>query len=208
MNTRLATFLSGALHPLLMPTLLFLILFFLAPASLAVEGIDTTFRWIVIGFIFIYTFAIPAYLVYLLKRWGIISSLKMENLKERRIPYLMTAIIYAVLGYFLYNKNSSLYACAYILWSIALVILCIAIVSFWWQISAHAAGIGGVVGALAGIMVKFGEGTLFIPLLCSMVIAGYLIGARLQLNAHTPRQVWAGLSLGVILSLLSVSYFF
>lgn len=191
-----------------MPTLLFLILFFLAPASLAVEGIDTTFRWIVIGFIFIYTFAIPAYLVYLLKRWGIISSLKMENLKERRIPYLMTAIIYAVLGYFLYNKNSSLYACAYILWSIALVILCIAIVSFWWQISAHAAGIGGVVGALAGIMVKFGEGTLFIPLLCSMVIAGYLIGARLQLNAHTPRQVWAGLSLGVILSLLSVSYFF
>ena len=208
MNTRLANFLSGTLHPLLMPTLLFLILFFLAPVSLGIESIDITFRWIVIGFIFIYTFAIPAYLVYLLKRWGIISSLKMENLQERRIPYLMTAVIYAVLGYFLYNKNSSLFACAYILWSITLVILSIAIISFWWQISAHAAGIGGVVGALAGIMVKFGEGSLFIPLLCSMVIAGYLIGARLQLNAHTPRQVWAGLSLGVILSLLSVSYFF
>jgi hypothetical protein len=191
-----------------MPTLLFLILFFLAPVSLGIEGMDTTFRWIVIGFVFIYTFAIPAYLVYLLKRWGIISSMKLENLRERRIPYLLTAIIYAVLGYFLYNKNSSLFACAYILWSISLVILCIAVISFWWQISAHAAGIGGVVGALAGIMVKFGEGNLFIPLLCSMVVAGYLIGARLQLNAHTPRQVWAGLSLGIALSILSVFYFF
>ena len=208
MNTRLATFLSGTLHPLLMPTLLFLILFFLAPVSLGVEGMDMTFKWIVIGFVFIYTFAIPAYLVYLLKRWGVISSLKMENLHERRIPYLMTALIYGVLGYFLYTKNSSLFACAYILWSITLVILSVAIISFWWQISAHAAGIGGVVGALAGIMVKFGEGSLFIPLLCAMIIAGYLVGARLQLNAHTPRQVWAGLTLGVILSLLSVSYFF
>lgn len=191
-----------------MPTLLFLIVFFLAPVSLGIEGMDMTFRWIVIGFVFIYTFAIPAYLVYLLKRWGIISSLKLENLQERRIPYLMTAIIYAVLGYFLYNKNSSFFVCAYILWSITLVILSVAIISFWWQISAHAAGIGGVIGALAGIMTKFGEAGLFIPLLCSMVIAGYLIGARLQLNAHTPRQVWAGLTLGVVLSLLSVSYFF
>ncbi|WP_337042582.1 hypothetical protein [Emticicia sp. 17c] len=208
MNTRLASFLSVALHPLLMPTFLFVILFFLAPIPLGVEGLAPTFKWVVLGFVFIYTFAIPAYIIYMLKRWGIISSLNLSYLPERRIPYFLTAAIYAVLGYFLYNKNSSLFACAYILWSITLVILFVAIISLWWQISAHAAGIGGIIGALAGIMIKFGETGLFIPLLCSMVLAGYVLSARLQLNAHTPRQAWAGLILGIILSLQSVAYFF
>ncbi|WP_229236277.1 hypothetical protein [Emticicia sp. TH156] len=208
MNTRLATFLSFILHPLLMPTVLFMILFFLAPVSLGLEGLEPMFRWIVIGFVFIYTFAIPAYLIYLLKRWGFISSLQLENLQERRLPYLLTALIYGLLGYFLYNKNSSLFACAYILWSITIVILCVALISFRWQISAHGAGIGGVIGALAGIMVKMGESALFMPLLFCMILAGYVLGARLQLNAHTPKQAWAGLFLGVGLSLLAVSYFF
>lgn len=208
MNTRLATFLSVVLHPLLMPTFLFLTLFFLAPVSLGLEGMDPFFRWIVIGFVFIYTFAIPAYFIYLLKRWGFISSLKLETLQERRLPFLLTALIYGVLGYFLYTKNSSLFACAYILWSITAVILCVALISYRWQISAHAAGVGGVIGALAGIMINSGESALFMPLLFSMILAGYLLGARLQLNAHTPKQAWAGLFLGVVLSLLSVSYFF
>ncbi|WP_259013863.1 hypothetical protein [Emticicia fluvialis] len=208
MNTRLATFLSVILHPLLMPTVLFMILFFLAPVSLGLEGLEPMFRWIVIGFVFIYTFAIPAYLIYLLKRWGFISSLQLENLQERRLPYLLTALIYGLLGYFLYSKNSSLFACAYILWSITIVILCVALISFRWQISAHGAGIGGVIGALAGIMVKMGENALFMPLLFCMILAGYVLGARLQLNAHTPKQAWAGLFLGVGLSLLAVSYFF
>ncbi|PLK44179.1 hypothetical protein C0V77_13100 [Emticicia sp. TH156] len=191
-----------------MPTVLFMILFFLAPVSLGLEGLEPMFRWIVIGFVFIYTFAIPAYLIYLLKRWGFISSLQLENLQERRLPYLLTALIYGLLGYFLYNKNSSLFACAYILWSITIVILCVALISFRWQISAHGAGIGGVIGALAGIMVKMGESALFMPLLFCMILAGYVLGARLQLNAHTPKQAWAGLFLGVGLSLLAVSYFF
>ena len=88
------------------------------------------------------------------------------------------------------------------------MILFVALISFWWQISAHAAGVGGVVGAMAGVMVKFGETALFMPLLFSMILAGYVIGARLQLNAHTPKQVWSGLLLGVLISLGAVSYFF
>ena len=208
MNNRLASFLSVALHPLLMPTLLFLALFFLAPIPLGLESLDPTFRWIVLGFIFIYTFAIPSYFIYLLKRWGFIQSYQLENLQDRRIPYFLTAFVYAILGYFLYTKNSTLFPCAFILWSITAVILAVAIISLWWQISAHAAGIGGVIGALAGILIKFGELNLFIPLLCSLVLAGYLIAARLQLNAHTPSQVGVGFFLGILLSVEAVSILF
>jgi hypothetical protein len=113
-----------------------------------------------------------------------------------------------VLGYIIYSKNSMLYSCAYILWSIAIVIFFVGIISLWWQISAHAAGIGGMIGALSGIAVLFGETTLFTPLLCLIILAGYLISARLALNAHTPKQVGLGFLLGVVLSLASVYLLF
>jgi hypothetical protein len=112
------------------------------------------------------------------------------------------------LGYIIYAKNSMLFPCAYILWSITAVIFFVAIISLWWQISAHAAGIGGVIGALAGILIQFGETELFIPLLCLIFMAGYLIAARLALNAHTPAQVGLGFLLGIVLSLTSVYWLF
>lgn len=208
MNTRIANFLSVALHPLVMPTFLFLILFFMAPTAIGAESLDLFFKLIFIVFTFFYTFVLPAYFIYLLKRWGLIGSLKLENLRDRRLPYFITTIIYVVLGYIIYSKNSMLYSCAYILWSIAIVIFFVAIISLWWQISAHAAGIGGMIGALAGIAVLFGETTLFTPMLCLIILAGYLISARLALNAHTPKQVGAGFLLGVLLSLASVYILF
>lgn len=208
MNTRLANFLSVALHPLLMPTILFLLLLFIAPAPLGAESLEMLMKLAVVGFVFIYTFALPAYFVYLLKRWGMISSLKLDNLKDRRLPYFVTALIYTALGYFLYSKNSMLFPCGFILWSIAAVILCVGIISLWWQISAHAAGVGGMIGALAGILVQFGEHGLFFPLLFLVILSGYVISARLALNAHTPAQVGAGFLLGLGLSLASIYVLF
>jgi hypothetical protein len=197
-----------ALHPLLMPTILFLLLLFIAPIPLGAEPLELLMKLAVVGFVFIYTFALPAYFVYLMKRWGLISSLKLENLKDRRLPYFVTSIIYTALGYFLYSKNSMLFPCGYILWSIAAVILCVGIISLWWQISAHAAGVGGMIGALAGILVQLGEQNLFFPLLFMVILSGYVISARLALNAHTPAQVGAGFLLGLGISLASIFMLF
>lgn len=208
MNTRLANFLSVALHPLLLPTILFLLLLFIAPIPLGAESLELLMKLAVVGFVFIYTFVLPAYFVYLMKRWGLISSLKLENLKDRRLPYFVTSIIYTALGYFLYSKNSMLFPCGYILWSIAAVILCLGIISLWWQISAHAAGVGGMIGALAGILGQLGEQNLFFPLLFMVILSGYVISARLALNAHTPAQVGAGFLLGLGISLASIFILF
>jgi hypothetical protein len=191
-----------------MPTFLFLILFSLAPTAIGAESLGFLFQVLFISFTFFYTFALPSYFIYLLKRWGVISSLKLENLRDRRWPYFITTIIYAILGYIIYSKNSLLFPCAYILWSIAVVIFFVAIISLWWQISAHAAGIGGMIGAMAGIMLQFGESDLFFPLLTLIFLAGLLISARLKLNAHTPAQVGAGFLLGVVLSISAVYLLF
>jgi hypothetical protein len=191
-----------------MPTILFSILFFLAPTAIGADSLGDWFKFAFLGFVFFYTFVLPAYFIYLLKRWGIISSLKLENLRDRRLPYFITALIYTALGYIIYSKNAMLFPCAYILWSIALVIFFVAIISLWWQISAHAAGIGGMIGAMAGIIIQFGESSLMGSLLCFILLAGLVISARLELNAHTPKQVAAGFLLGIGLSVSAVYLFF
>ena len=191
-----------------MPTFLFVLLFFLAPTPIGAESLSFLMKWAVVGFIFVYTFVIPAYIIYSLKKWGIIESLKLEKLHDRRLPYLITGIVYAALGYFIYSKNSMLYPCGFVLWSIAGVIFCLGIISIWWQISAHAAGIGGVIGALAGTLVQLGETNLFYPLLIVIILAGYTVSARLALNAHTTAQVGAGLGLGLVLSLGAICWLF
>ena len=73
--------------------------------------------------------------------------------------------------------------------------------SLYWKISAHAAGISGTLGALIGIVIKFGSYELFYPIIAVILIGGLLIAARLHLNAHTPAQVIAGSFLGLIISL-------
>jgi membrane-associated phospholipid phosphatase len=191
-----------------MPSILFILLFILAPTPIGADYLDLKFKFLLLGFIFIYTFIAPSGLIYWLYKVKIIKSLKMETLQDRRIPYLLTTTIYGGLAYFFYYKNPLLFPIAYILGSITVVILCIAIISFWWQISAHAAGIGGTLGALTAIMIRFNEHALFYPFLLLLIVAGLLISARLYLNAHTPAQVLAGLLLGVFVSLSSVFLMF
>ncbi len=146
--------------------------------------------------------------VYWFYKRGIIESLRMENLDDRKFPFFLTAIIYAIFGYFMYSKNVVLLPTAFIVWAIALVIFLVAIISLYWQISAHAAGMGGLVGITTMVMLRTGEESLFMPMLCLLILTGYLIAARLQLNAHTLRQVAVGFVLGLLASGGMVYLFF
>jgi hypothetical protein len=61
-----------------------------------------------------------------------------------------------------------------------------------------------VAGALAGIALKYGEPLLLAPFAGTIILMGYLAGARLHLNAHTPAQIAAGIALGFTISGLAV----
>lgn len=206
MNNRIANILSYVLHPLLMPTYLFAVLYFLAPTSVGADTLNVKFKLFALTVIFIYTFVFPSISIYWFYKRGLIESMKMENLDDRKFPFFLTACIYFILGYFLYSKNIFLYPSAYIIWAIALVILLVAIISLRWQISAHAAGIGGVIGIMAITLLRLGEDALYTPLIGTIILAGYLLSARLQLNAHTPAQVGAGVGLGFIVSVVSMQF--
>jgi len=191
-----------------MPTLLFGILLFGAPAALGVDAFGATFKWSLLVIICISTFFAPALLIYFLYRAGYVQSMHMDELADRRVPYFLTALLYTATTLFFAFRFNLLSEIApeigIVLGSITVSVTLVGLISLFWKISAHSVGISGLVGALLGIVIKFGETDLLYPLLGFIVLAGLLTSARLQLNAHTPSQIGVGVCLGLIVSLSTV----
>lgn len=212
MNDKLARTLSALFHPLLMPTILFGILFFQTPGVLGLDAFSTTLRGSLLMLITVGTFGVPTIVILFLLRGGYIPSLHLDNRLDRRLPYLLTALVYAGVT-FMFAFQMQLISdtapeIAVILSSITLSMLLVGIISLYWKISAHGVGIGGVLGTLMAVTVKFGETDLILFLALLTGLAGLILSARLHLNAHTPAQVGAGFMLGLLVSALTVLFLF
>ena len=87
---------------------------------------------------------------------------------------------------------------------LSLIILLVGLINTVWKISAHTVGLGGVLGTIMPLLVKYGDTDLFMPFVTLIALSGLVASARLQLNAHTPGQVGAGFGLGLLVSGLAV----
>ncbi|MFT4033493.1 MAG: hypothetical protein QM669_13825 [Siphonobacter sp.] len=210
MNTRLARFLSVALHPLVIPTLFFGIIFYAAPVAISnleafnsqqsidFFGLKLSFKLGLLLLIFFFTFLIPSYLIFVLYKLKVLRSLTMETLTDRRIPYLLTVLLYTLFSFASFRYLNLLPQITVVMVGVTFSISCVAFISLYWQISAHATGVGGLLGGLTALAVRLQINDLLEPILQCILLAGLLLSARLYLNAHTPAQVVAGLLLGLV----------
>lgn len=83
----------------------------------------------------------------------------------------------------------------------SLVVFVVLITNLWWKISAHAAGIGGVVAYFL-LFLSFDKNLEYLPYLISLIIiSGLIISSRIALNAHNAMQTYLGFVLGFITTL-------
>lgn len=199
-------------HPLILTTYLFALLFVLVPDLVGVSAFELPALGSLLLLLWLNTFIAPAIMMFYFKKMGMITSLYVENAAERRIPYLACVIIYGLatylFGWQLQPIGELAPQISVILASVTLSLALIAMVSYFWKISAHATGIGGAIGMLSGLMIRFDESALLLPLLLTILIGGWLMSARLQLNAHTPSQIAAGVFCGLFVSSATVYFFF
>lgn len=191
-----------------MPTLLFGVLLFQVPSVLGMDAFGSSLRLSLLVLIFVGTFMTPSLLIYYLFRSGYVRTLQLTTLSDRRLPYFLTALVYTVVAYLFRYRMEGVSTFApeigILIASIAMSILLVGLISLSWQISAHSVGIGGVVGIIASIMLKFSLTDLFTTLIGLVLLTGLVASARLKLNAHTPAQIGAGLALGLSVSLITV----
>lgn len=206
MEIKVSKTLSVVFHPLLIPTYTLLIIFNLNVFFSMI--IPQVAKWQILGMIFLITFIFPLFMVILFQRIGIIKSLYMKTKEERTLPYLMTIIFYYLASYLLKQLQISPIFYYFILGSTFLIIITL-IINFFWKISIHMIGIGGMFGTLMGLSFLF---MIDIPFLIILLVlcSGITGFARLKLNAHNPAQIYSGFLLGtsfMLLLFLVISYY-
>ncbi len=187
-----ANFLSWVLVPLLMPVYGMMLAFGLSILDVAPMGMRIIFTLIVAGICVI----IPMILILLLKKFGLIDDVGLNNRDERLVPYIITIVCFGLTAWFMAAKGAPLWLSLFFAGGALATIIC-TIINFKWKISAHAAGIAGVVALLIRIE-KDGsaEPELFTWLIITILLTGLLGSARVWLGRHTVWQVLAGYVVG------------
>jgi hypothetical protein len=196
MEKRIATVLSYIAHPLLIPMLGLLVI---SHSGTYAADLDLRFTQFIYLSVFLLTFLLPAALIPLFMHSGLAKSIHFPERKERLMPLYITLIFYLA-AYFLIKKLPVSQVYQRFLFSASLSILFVLAISYFWKISAHMVGWGGLVGLIISLSFRFDTDLmlfLIIGLLCSGTI-GY---ARLRLDAHNSWQIYAGFFVGFAIML-------
>ncbi|MCD8193304.1 MAG: hypothetical protein LUD74_01910, partial [Tannerellaceae bacterium] len=171
---------STVFHPLLMVT--YGIIMALSFTYLAI--FPPNVKFLLAGGAFISTAVLPGLFILLMIKSGAASDLELSDRRERVVPYLIIITSLVSCIFFIYKMRLPFWLISIMIGAcIALLIaLCI---NFFWKISAHSIGVGGLLGAVMGIsrihMINPYTGFMI------LILAAGLVGtARIYLKRHTP----------------------
>lgn len=202
MVRKFANLISIVLHPLLMPTIVFFVIFNFAPTLAG--GVKNEGVYMLLFAIFITTFVLPLLSIGILKFSSTIPDFYMRTRQERIIPFVFISIFYAITTYMFFPKLRLNEVLIMVMAGITAIVILVTIITFFWKISVHSAGISGAVGFIMALNVLFPHTSLLYPLLALIILAGMVMSARLYLNSHHPNEVLGGCVLGFIVSFLMI----
>ena len=184
----LARFFSTVMSPLLMPTYGV----FLALWVSVMCYIPMGMRLMVIVVVFGITCILPMVFIALLHNAKVITDKRLLNAKERWLPYVFTVACYVGAAFYLRHVHSPAWLEAF-MWGGTVAVTVSALITLRWKISAHAAGVAGLVALLFGIpdmgLEAFG---LFGTICITILLCGCVCTSRMLLDRHDLWQVLAG----------------
>jgi membrane-associated phospholipid phosphatase len=189
-------------QPLLMPALVFGMILFAVPEA---TSIPEEFKLRIFYLILLSTLLIPMVTIIGLRLSGVLKSLHMPEIKDRTVPFLITCLYFIFTSYFLYQKSEL----DEILWKgmgvMSLSVIVLTLVSFFWKMSAHMTGLGGMFAVLLVLGKNFPTFNELYPALLTIVLCGIVASSRLYLNAHRPLEVYIGFFTGFVICWLGFS---
>ncbi len=200
MTHKLAKIVSIILHPLLLPTLGFLILLN--------SGFYFSFvNWEAKQFILLvvlFSTAIMPLLAMSVLALNPKFKLTFETGTQRALPLLISSVFY-YMGYLLLNRMNAYPILKVLMIASVLVTLGLMLISLKWRISCHMAAIGGLTGVLLAL--SFRTGIYPEWAIISVIVASGLLGtALLFLGKNKLWQLEAGYALGFSFLYLTIHF--
>ncbi len=140
------------------------------------------------------TIAFPGVNVLLLRWYGAVSTLDVRKRRERFAPYI-SSFFFFVLGYILLRRGALPPTIPAVMLGTTVTLILLAAINSVMKISAHAAGAGGFAGTVVALSTVYGIFDAGL-IAFSVLMAGFVISARLILGVHTPREAYWGAGIG------------
>ncbi len=199
-----------------MVTYMLVILLLVNPYQFGVHSISD--QWKLVALVFLSTFAMPAFALFLMWRLNMVSSLALHDRHERIGPYIISGLFYMWMFINFKHNQSIPFALTVATLGATIGLFFAFFFNNFTKISAHAVGMGGLTGLAAINSIYFGFDTfalntwLFGPMEIStnfvvmiiVILTGIVCTARMLVEAHTPRQVYGGLAAGFISQFLAL----
>ena len=187
-------------HPLLIPTLGFLLLF---NSGFYFAVLPWNVKKFILIVVFLSTCVLPALTIGLLAL-NPKFDISMNKNTDRVLPLILSSIYY-YLGYQVFQKLPVFSIYSFFLVASILVQIALLLISLRWKISAHSAAIGGLVGIFFGLAFRLHQCSL--PILSGLILIAGMVGtSRLILEKHTSSQVYAGFLLGFLIMNMVIYY--
>lgn len=194
---------SVVFQPLVIPSLVFGLALFIVPES---TSIPESFKNRLFYLIALSTLVIPMITIFGLRLSGTLKSIHMAELKDRSIPFTVTSVYYVLTVYLMYQQRQFDPLLWQVLGVMTLAIVVLTLVTFFWKMSAHMTGMGGLIAAVLVLGLKFPTFRPLYPLLASLVLTGLVGSVRLYLEAHKPIEIYVGLIFGFVLCFVGFSW--
>lgn len=190
--TAVSHFLSWVLVPMLMPVYGTLMAFNLSILNFA----PTYQKWIFTLIVAAINIMVPALAILLLKRLGVVNDVGLNQRRERTVPYIVVILCMAATAIFFWIKGAPIWLVMFFAGGAAAGIIELS-VNFRWKISAHSAGIAGIVALLIRILqTGVAMPSTLAWLMVTIALTGLLGSARIWLGRHTIWQVAGGMTVG------------
>jgi len=200
---------SYVFHPLLILTYMVLVLLWANPFSFGFRHVAEADTLLLI--VIMTTITLPGIAVVMMKMLGWIQTFRMETRHERIGPYIVSGILYLTLYLHVSKTDFPVSIRVATLGVLIALWICFFLNNFF-KVSAHAAGMGGLVAIVALTKLKFGYDeaqigfpggvNLVVPidylLYGVIILAGVVCTSRLFLKEHDSREVYTGFIIGLL----------
>ena len=194
MIERIAHILSYIFHPVFMTLLGILIIF---NSGIYISDIPPEYKRFIYSIVFLCNVLIPITILPAMYLFKNLQHVTLNERRERIIPLFFASICF-YLGYYLVSRFSSITVIDQFLFSSVIVVLAILLISLFWKISLHMAGLGGISGLILMLSLIYTlDMTFYLSVL--FLISGIVASARLVLKEHNLLQIATGYFTGFLI---------
>ncbi len=186
-------------HPLLMPLLGLIFYYTVTPRFLQQEIIVS--HLIVVSIV---TIAIPLVLFFLLKNFGVLTSIHLKIVAERKLPLMIQCILLLMLLKFVFHPYDNMALYYFFLGVLFTTLTALILVFFNFKVSLHQMGIAGLSVFIIMLSIHY-EINLLVWMAFAFIANGWVASSRLHTKSHTSIELITGFVIGVFPQVILVS---